>query len=77
MNSNHISHILESSNNFYSNIKFITEIEKEKKIAFLEILLIRYKDLINPTLYRRKTSTGLYINWKSSSPENWKWEKLK
>ena len=77
VNSNRISHALESLNSFHSNIKFTVEIEKGNKIAFLDILLIRYKDLINTTVYRKKTNTDLYINWKSFSPNNWKWGTLK
>ena len=64
-------------NSFHSNIKFIIEIEKENKIAFLDILLIRNKDLVNTIVYRKKTNTDLYINWKSFSPNNWKLETLK
>ena len=37
--------------------------EKGNKIAFLDILLIRYKDPINTTVYRKKINTDLYINW--------------
>ena len=77
VNSNCISHVLESLNSFHSNIKFTAEIEKGTKIAFLDILLIRYKDLINTTVYGKKTNTDLYINWKSFSPNNWKWGTLK
>ena len=73
VNSNHISHVLESLNSFHNNIKFMIEIEKGNKIAFSDILLICYKDLINTTVYRKKTNTYLYINWKSFSPNNWKW----
>ena len=25
-------------------------------------------------MYRKKTNADLYINWKSFSPNNWKWE---
>ena len=28
-------------------------------------------------MYRKKTNTNLYINWKSFSPNNWKWGTLK
>ena len=45
-------------------MKFTTEIEKENKIAFLDILLIRNKDLVNTAVYRKKTNAE-YINWKS------------
>ena len=49
---------------------FTIEIEKGNKIAFLDVLLIRYEDLINTTVYHKKTNTDLYINWKSFSPNN-------
>ena len=76
VNSNRISHVLESLNSFHSNIKFTIEIQKENKIAFLDIL-IHSKTLINTTVYRKKTNTDLYINWKSFSVNNWKWGALK
>ena len=62
VNSNRISHVLESLNSFHSNIKFTVKIEKGNIIAFLDILLILYKDLINTAVYRKKTNTDLYIN---------------
>ena len=77
MNSSRVSHVLEPLNSFHSNIKFTVEIEKGNKIAFLDKLSIRYKNLINTTVYRKKTNADLYINWKSFSPNNWKWGTLK
>ena len=59
-------------NSFRSNIKFTIEIEKENKIAFLDILLICNKDLVNTTVYRKKTDADIYINWQTFSPNNWK-----
>ena len=50
VNSNRISLVLESLNSFHSYIKFAIEIEKENKIVFLHILLIRYKYLTNTTV---------------------------
>ena len=77
VNSNRISHVLESLKSFHSNKKFTIEIEKGNKISFLDILLISYKDLISTTMYRKKTNTDLYINWKPFSSNNWKWGTLK
>ena len=74
MKSNCINHVLELFNSFHSNIKFTTEIQKEKKIAFLDILLIHYKDLT--TVYFKKRNTDLCINWKSFSPNSRKWGTL-
>ena len=77
VDSNRISHNLESLNSFHSNIKFTIEIKKENKITFVDILLIRYKYLKNTTVYRTKTNTDLCINWKSFPLNNWKWGTLK
>ena len=77
VNSNCINHVLDSLNSFHRNIKFTIEIEKENKVAFLNILLIHNKNIVNINMHRRKTNTGLYINWNSFVPSNWKWGKLK
>ena len=69
VNSSCINHVLELLNSFHSNIKFTIEIEAENKIAFLDILLIRNKDLVNTTVYRKKTNTDLYINLKIFFPK--------
>ena len=42
------------------------------KIAFLVMLLICNKDLVNTTVYHKKTNSDLYINWKSFTPNNGK-----
>ena len=57
VNSNCINHVLELLNSFHSNVKFASEIEKVDKIASLDILLILNKDLVNNTMYRKKTNT--------------------
>ena len=59
VNSNRTSHVLQLLNSFHSNIKFTIKIEKENKVAFLDMLLIHYKDLINTTVYHKKTNTNL------------------
>ena len=57
LNSNRTSHVLESLSSFQSNIKFTVKIEKGNKIAFLDIKLIRYKNLINTTVYYKEMNT--------------------
>ena len=39
VNSNRISHVLESLNSFHSNIKFTVEIKKGNRVAFLDIII--------------------------------------
>ena len=34
-------------------------------------------EAISTTVYRKVTNTDIYINWKSFTPNNWKWRTLK
>ena len=68
--SDSINHVIESLNDFHSNIKFTIQREKD-------ILLIYNKSFFNTTVYCKKTNTDLYIDWKSFHPNNWKWRILK
>ena len=72
-----INKVLETLNSYHTNIKFTIEIESENKISFLDVLLIRNNSLISTKVYRKNTNTDIYINWKSFSPNNWKWGTLK
>ena len=51
--------------------------EKSNKLAFLDVLLIRNKDTIETTVYRKPTNSDIYFNWKSFSPCSWKRGTLK
>ena len=46
--------------------------EKNNKLAFLDVLLIRNKDSIETTVYRKPTNSDIYLNWKSFSLGSWK-----
>ena len=68
-----IEYVLDKLNSFDENIQFTFEIEKEKKIPFLDVLIIRNSDdSLSTTVYRKPTNTDLYINWYSHSPLQWK-----
>ena len=51
--------------------------EKNNKLAFLDVLLTRNKDTIETTVYRKPTNSDIYLNWKSFSPCSWKRGTLK
>ena len=72
-----INKVLDTLNSYHTNIKFTIEIEPENKISFLDVLLICSNSLISTKVYRKNTNTYIYMNWKSFSPNNWKWGTLK
>ena len=64
--------VTEKLNEFHENIKFTHEIEKEGKISFLDVLLIRINNCIETTVFRKKTDTDIYLNWNAFAPLKWK-----
>ena len=72
-----VNDILNELNGFRRNIQFTYELEKIKKLAFLDVLLIRNKDKIETTVYRKPTNSDIYLNWKSFSACFWKRGTLK
>ena len=72
-----INKVLETLNSYHTNIKFTIEIETEKKMLFLDVLLIYNNNLISIRVYCKNTNTYIYINWKSFVPNNWKQGTLK
>ena len=64
-------------NGFNQNIQFTYELEKNNKLAFLDVLLIRNKDTIETTVSRKQTNSDIYLNWKSFSPTSWERGTLK
>ena len=67
-----IDHVLTILNTFHKNIKFTYELEINKKISFLDVLLIRKNETLETTIYRKSTNDGVYLHWDSSAPKNWK-----
>ena len=72
-----VNDILNKLNGFCQNIQFTFELEKNSKRVFLNVLLIRNKDTIETTVYRKSTNSDIYLNWKSFSPCSWKRGTLK
>ena len=70
---NQIANVIDAINSFHPNIKFTHEIEKDGKIAFLDVLLMR-KDTgnIETSVYRKPTNNSIYIHWNAYGPRQWK-----
>ena len=49
------------------------ELEKERQISFLDVLITRTENnTFETTVFRKETNTNLYINWNSHAPVQWK-----
>eukprot|EP00112_Aurelia_sp_Birch-Aquarium-sp1_P012412 Seg2610.4 transcript_id=Seg2610.4/GoldUCD/mRNA.D3Y31 product="hypothetical protein" protein_id=Seg2610.4/GoldUCD/D3Y31 len=73
-----INDVIEILNSFDANIQFTYEIEENGTIPFLDVLIKRCDDgHMETSVYRKKTNTDLYINWKSHAPVQWKSSTLK
>ena len=56
--------ILTKLNSYHPNIQFTFELEKNKQITFLDVLVKRtVANQIETCVHRKETSTDLYINW--------------
>ena len=63
---------------YRSNIQFTFELEKNKQITFLDVLVKRKAaNQIETCIHRKETSTDLYINWNAHVPMEWKIGTLK
>ena len=60
-----VDQLLSLMNSKHKNIKFTCEIEKNKKIAFLDVHVNRRQSGFITTIYRKPTFTGVYLHWKS------------
>ena len=61
--------ILTKLNSYHPNIQFTFELEKNKQITFLDVLVKRtVANQIETCVHRKETSTNLYINWNSHAP---------
>ena len=67
-----INYITKKLNNVDPNIKFNYEVERDCKLPFLDVLLIKNRSNIIPTLYHKATTNDIYLNLASFPPTNWK-----
>ena len=56
----------------HKNISFTFEIEKENCLPFLDVLVSREDNKFFTSLYRKPTFSGLYSNFSSFMPEEYK-----
>ena len=64
-------------NSFHKNIKFTLEEEKDNKISFLDVLILRNGSSIETTVYRKFKHNDVFLHWDSFSPNSWKVGTLK
>ena len=66
------SKILEYLNKQHPNIKFTIEKEEKNQLPFLDTLVTRQVNRYTTSIYRKKTFTGVYLNWKSLTSRKYK-----
>ena len=60
-------------NSRHKNIQFTKEIEKENSLSFLDIRIDRnVNNNFETSIYRKPTFSGVYLNFKSYTPEEYK-----
>ena len=73
VNPEKVDFILTKLNSYHPNIQFTFELEKNKQITFLDVLVKRtVANQIETCVHRKETSTNLYMNWNSHAPMEWK-----
>ena len=73
-----ITFVLEQLNSYHPNLQFTYELENVGKLSFLDIVVIRQNsNKVETTVYRKDTTTDIYLNWFSHAPNTWKRETLK
>ena len=65
-------------NGFHPDVQFTHEVEVNETIAFLDVNVKRKIDgSFSTSVYRKKTDTNLYVNWRAFAPKQWKIGTLK
>ena len=70
---NKIQSVLQRLNSYDPKIQFTYEEERNGAIPFLDVLIKKTdENTLETTVYRKKTSSNVYMNWNSYSPRTWK-----
>lgn len=68
-----LENVLNILNSFHEDIKFTHEIERNQCISFLDVKVIRQSNgTFKTSVYRKETSSNIYIHWESFAPRTWK-----
>ena len=68
----HVKKFLKYMNSRHPNIQFTCEEESNNKISFLDISVTRINNKLTTSLYRKKTFSGVYLNFNSFLPMDYK-----
>ena len=68
----HVKKFLRYGNSRHPNIKFTCEEENDNKISFLDISITRTENKFTTSIFRKKTYSGVYLNFHSHLPTDYK-----
>ena len=68
----HVKKFSKYMNSRHRNIKFTFEEEQDNKISFLDISITRVGNKLQTSLFRKKTFSGVYLNFSSHLPNIYK-----
>ena len=64
-------------NSLHPNIKFTIEHERNNSLPFLDVLITRCPPSFSTSIYRKKTFSGLGLNYFSHCPLNYKYNSIR
>ena len=67
-----ISDLVTRANGLHGNFKFTTENEVDCKLRFLDILITRMDSFLSTEWFRKKTDTGLCLNYHAMRPSKYR-----
>ena len=68
----HVKDALKTLNSFNKTIQFTHEIEKDCTLPSLDVKLIRKEQHVDTTVYRKPTTSNIYLHWHSFAPKSCK-----